>query len=189
MSKEGRSKAERVVIVLDYLPHGRADDERPQFKKRPLAQAVEPANFQLYEVVLESGAALGIGESVSLDDPDQDLSEVRRIEYQDLSGGSRAELDHVVRELVDENEDQFIEFYNEAGPISLRLHQLNLLPGIGDKLRDNILEAREREPFGSFDEMEDRVSGLHDPKEILVNRLLEEIQDEDVKYRLFAREE
>ncbi|MFB6297765.1 MAG: DUF655 domain-containing protein, partial [Salinirussus sp.] len=81
------------------------------------------------------------------------------------------------------------DFYNEAQPITLRLHQLNLLPGIGKKLRNSILDERKRRPFGSFDDLESRISGLHDPEGVLVERIIEEIREEDLKYRIFAREE
>lgn len=176
------------AIVLDYLPHGRADDDRPQYKKPALAHVLGTINFGLYELELSSEGGLSIGDTVSVEPPAEVIDEVRRVEYDDLSSGAQSELEHVVRELVDANEARFIEFYNEAGPITLRLHQLNLLPGIGDKLRDNILDLRERSPFEDFDDLEERVSGLHNPKEILVERILEEIRDSDVKYKLFARE-
>jgi putative nucleotide binding protein len=82
-----------------------------------------------------------------------------------------------------------VDFYNDAQPITLQLHQLNLLPGIGKKLRNNILEERKRGPFESFEDLGSRVSGLHNPKEVLVERILEELREEDLKYRTFVRVE
>ncbi|MFB6176601.1 MAG: DUF655 domain-containing protein, partial [Halobaculum sp.] len=68
----------------------------------------------------------------------------------------------------------------------LRLHQLNLLPGIGKKLRNNILDERKRGPYESFEDLEDRVSGLHNPREVLVDRIVEEIREDDLKYQTFV---
>lgn len=187
MNEEGSTSA-REAVVLDYLPHGRADDDRPQYQKPSLAQALGIEGFGLFELVLEADAAISIGDEVTVEPPGEQIDEVRRINFEDLSGGAQSELEHVVRELVEADEDRFIKVYNEAGPITLRLHQLNLLPGIGDKLRDNILDLRDREPFESFTDLEDRVAGLHDPEGIIVDRILEEIRDVDVKYKLFARE-
>lgn len=187
MNEDG-STSPVEAIVLDYLPHGRADDDRPQYKKPPLAHVLGINDFGLFELELTDESNLSIGDTVPVDPPAEGIEEVRRVEYGDLSSGAQSELEHVVRETVEANEDRFIEFYNEAGPITLRLHQLNLLPGIGDKLRDNILDLRKRSPFAGFDDLEDRVSGLHNPKDILVDRILEEIRDDDVKYKLFARE-
>jgi putative nucleotide binding protein len=82
-----------------------------------------------------------------------------------------------------------VDFYNEAQPITLRLHQLNLLPGIGKKLRNDVLDQRKRKPFESFEEIEERISGLHNPEEVLVERILEELHEEDLKYRLFVRDD
>ena len=89
--------------------------------------------------------------------------------------------------MVEADEQRFVDFYNDAQPITLRLHQLNLLPGIGKKLRNNILDERKRAPFESFADIEERISGLHNPKEVLVERIIEELREDDLKYRIFAR--
>lgn len=174
------------AIVLDFLPHGRTEDDRPQYQKQPLAYAFGTEDFQLYELVVGSNPDVSIGDRVDM--YDSELAErVNEIEYDDLSGGARSELDYAVEDLVEAEERRFVDFYNDAQPITLRLHQLNLLPGIGKKLRNTILDERKRQPFQSFDDLESRVSGLHDPRETLVERILEELQEEDLKYRTFVR--
>lgn len=188
MSDDGDgANTNSVAIVLDYLPHGRADDDRPQYQKPQLAQAVDRDTLELFELVLSEEAAISIGDRVALDTPDEAINEVRSIGYEDLSPGGRSELEHVIAEIIETEEDRFVEFFNEAGAITLRLHQFNLLPGIGDKLRDAILDERKHEPFDSLTDLTERVSGLHDPKGTLQERILEEIEDEDVKYKLFVR--
>jgi len=177
------------AVVLDFLPHGRSDDDRPQYQKSPIAQGLGVEDFGLYELILADNESLVIGDVVPIDPMAEGIERVRRSEFDDLSGGARSEVEHVVRERLEANEDRLLEFYNEAGPITLRLHQLNLLPGIGDKLRDDILDARKRRPFESLEDLEERISGLHRPKEIVVERIMEELRDEDVKYKLFARTE
>jgi len=189
MSEEGSAASDRVAVVLDYLPRGRADDDRPQYQKSPLAHAIDVGSFQLYEVVLDEDFTVSIDDELTVEPPQAGIEAVRSIAFGDLSGGAKSELDYVVRDLVEANIERYVQFYNEAGPITLRLHQLNLLPGIGDKLRDNILDARERSPFESLEDLEGRISGLHDPQGIVVDRIIEEIRDEDVKYKLFARDQ
>jgi putative nucleotide binding protein len=49
-----------------------------------------------------------------------------------------------------------------------------------------VLDERKRAPFESFEELEERIAGLHDPKGVLVDRILEELRDEDLKYRTFV---
>ena len=174
------------AIVLDFLPHGRTEDDRPQYQKQPLAYALGVDEFQLYELVAGSDADIAIGEYVDVYDSAV-AERVNEVDYDDLPSGAQAELEYAVEDLVAEDDQRFVDFYNDAQPITLRLHQLNLLPGIGKKLRNTILDERKRQPFESFDDLESRVSGLHNPRETLVERILEELQEDDLKYRTFVR--
>ena len=174
------------AVVLDFLPHGRAEDDRPQYQKQPVAYALDTAEFVLYEMIVEDGADIAFGDYFDLYNADF-AERVNEIDYEDMPSGARSELDYAVEDVVEENEQRFVDFYNDAQPITLRLHQLNLLPGIGKKLRNTILDERERQPFESFDDLKSRVSGLHKPKETLVERILEEVKEDDLKYRTFVR--
>lgn len=183
--------AERVdAVVLDSLPNGRPDDTRPQYQKEPLAYALDVDSFGLYELTLDADERVLVGDRLVVE-PTTDREAVvaaRRVEFEDLSGTARSELEYAVDELLEADEDRFVEFYNEAQPITLRLHQLNLLPGIGKKLRNDLLDERKRKPFDTFDEIEERVSGLHTPREILAERIIEELREDDLKYRIFVRD-
>jgi putative nucleotide binding protein len=188
-SADAEEGAERsYAVVLDYLPHGRPDDDRPQYKKSPLAYALGESGFELLELTLDDEADVSIGDRVVVapDDRREAVGRIREVAYDDLSNAAHSELEYVVAEVVDRNERRFVDFYNEAQPITLRLHQLNLLPGIGKKLRNDVLDERKRVPFESFSELEERIAGLHDPKGVLVDRILEELRDEDLKYRTFV---
>jgi putative nucleotide binding protein len=173
------------AVVLDFLPHGRTEDDRPQYQKQPLAYALDVGEFELYELVVGDDADVTIGDRVDVYDADF-AERVNVVEYDDLSGGAQSELDYAVEDIVDADERRFVDFYNDAQPITLRLHQLNLLPGIGKKLRNSILDERKRQPFESFEDLKSRVGGLHNPKETLVERILEEIKEDDLKYRTFV---
>ncbi|MCL9816263.1 DUF655 domain-containing protein [Natronocalculus amylovorans] len=177
------------ALVLDYFPHGRADDDRPQYQKSSLAYALGVDSFTLYELSLTSDADVSIGDYVQVSpEPDPDVvSRYKTITYDNISGGARSELEYAITDIIETDEQRFVDFYNNAQPITLRLHQLNLLPGIGKKLRNNILDQRKRGPFESFEQLSERVSGLHRPKEILAERILEELRDDDLKYRAFVR--
>ncbi|WP_246983170.1 DUF655 domain-containing protein [Halorientalis marina] len=174
-----------TAAVLDFLPHGRTEDDRPQYEKSPLAYVVTETEFRLAELELDTDSDIAIGDRIDLTD-DEEIIRIRDIDYDDLPSGAQSEIDYVVEEIVVSNEKRFVDFYNEAQPITLRLHQLNLLPGIGKKLRNNLLDERDRRPFQSFTDLESRVSGLHNPKEVLVERILEELREDDLKYRTFV---
>jgi len=189
MSEQNDDDEQVPAVVLDYLPHGRADDDRPQYQKPALAYALGVEECRLFEVTLEEDVSLTITDRFDADPADDLVANVREIEYEDFSGAAQSELEHAIRDVIETDQRRFVDFYNDAQPITLRLHQLNLLPGIGKKLRNNILEERKRKPFQSFDDLGERVSGLHNPKEVLVERILEEIREDDLKYRTFVRVE
>ena len=183
MSSTESGGEDLVAAVLDVLPHGRSDDDRPQHQKEPLAYALGVDEFHIYELSLDEDDDIAFGDRIDL----TAFGRLTEVDFDDLPSGARQELEYAVEEIVDADERRFVDFYNEAQPITLRLHQLNLLPGIGKKLRNTILDERKRKPFESFEDLEERVSGLHNPKEVLVERIQEELRDDDLKYRIFVR--
>lgn len=176
-----------VFVVLDYLPQGRPDDRQHQSGKAPIAHAIGEENFRLVELVLDREADVSFGDRLS--EEDDAVTRLRDIAYDDLTSTARSELGYVLEEITDREERRFVDVYNDAQPITLRLHQLNLLPGIGEKLRNTILDERKRTPFESFEDVDERVTGLHDPRQVLIDRVLEELREDDLKYRMFVRRE
>jgi putative nucleotide binding protein len=189
MSDAAADEDERRAVVLDLLPNGRPDDERPQYERPAVAYAVGEDDFRLYELELVEDADVSIGDRLVVRPAERRdaVDRFRETTYADLTNAARSEVEYVVEEIVDRDERRFVDFYAEADPISLRLHQLDLLPGVGDKIRNNVLDARKRGRFESFEDVEERVSGLHDPRGVLIERILSEFRDDDLKYRLFVR--
>lgn len=188
VSADASADSENAVIVLDYLARGDSDADSRQYRRSPVAYAVQPSDFALYAIALIDDAHVSIGDRLVIEGPETDdvIADTKRVSHDDLSAGAQSELEYVVEEVIEAESERFVDFYNDAQPISLRLHQLNLLPGIGKKLRNNILDERKRRPFESFEDVEERVSGLHDPKGVLVDRVLEELRQSDLKYRNFV---
>jgi putative nucleotide binding protein len=174
------------AIVLDIFPNGRSSDGRAGYDREPLAYALGTRDFRLFEVVFSETPDVAIDDEVPVEPQGDTVKRVRNVEFDDLSSGAQSEIEYVVAEVVEADEDRFVSFYNDAQPITLRLHQLNLLPGIGKKLRNGILDERKRKPFASFEDLEERVAGLHDPDGVLVERILEELRDDDLKYKAFV---
>jgi len=178
------------AVVLDYLPHGRSDDNRPQYQKAAVAYALTEDSFDLLELTLTDEADINIVDRVAVDPvDDEQIDSMREIDYDELTSSAESELEYAIEAIIDADEGRFVDFYNEAQPITLRLHQLNLLPGIGKKLRNKIIDTRKRGPFESFENLSDRVGGLHRPKEVLIERIQEELRDDDLKYKIFVRPE
>ena len=181
---ESDDASEHRAVVLDMLPTGRPDDDRPPQQKSALAFTLGESDFRLAELTLADDADIGFSDRIQPDD--STVESTHTIEFDALPNAARSELEYAIEDTIDRDEQRFVDFYNDAQPITLRLHQLNLLPGIGKKLRNSILDERKRKPFESFDDLEERVAGLHRPKEILVERIREELRDEDLKYRIFV---
>jgi putative nucleotide binding protein len=84
------------------------------------------------------------------------------------------------------NEQRFVLFFNKAGPINTRRHQLELLPGVGKKHMLEILDKREEKQFDNFADIKARVSLLPDPEKIIQKRIMLELEGNE-KYYLFVK--
>lgn len=176
--------AEDHAIVLDYLPSGKSNS----FKENPLAQVIGTEFFTLLEVVPK--AELKPFEKVYIGPEARDkISFIkRRIQYNELTSNSVSELQNVVEKVVEENLPRFVNFYNNCGAITIRRHQLELLPGIGKKHVLNILNEREIKQFESFEDMDKRLTSVPNPKKAVVKRIMQELMGEDdPKHFLFVR--
>lgn len=176
-------KKDEKAIVLDYLPHGYYGMKVSQ----PVAQVIGEMYFSLLEVIVREGVYLKVGTSVYIGDGKRDEVKFikRRIDYKDLTTASKEEVADIVESLVKSTPQKFLDFFNKAGPITTRLHQLELLPGIGKKHLWEILSARKEKTFASFEDMKKRVGMLPDPEKMIIKRILEELEDKD-KYRIFV---
>lgn len=176
------SKEEKAVII-DFLPHG-----YPLEKQRlPIAQAIGLSHFTLLELVPRKETKLELREEVYIGPERRDkIYFIRgRLLKQKLTETAKLQLQDFVERAVTEREQFFITFLNSAGAISTKLHQLELLPGLGKKFTKSILEERERKPFISFADVRERLKSIPDIKKIIEKRLLEELTEE-VRYKLFA---
>jgi putative nucleotide binding protein len=185
---EGRPpKREEVARVLDYLPYGRTPDTR-SYQKQPLVQAVGETNFVLMDMTPKEGVVPVAGTRVYIGAGSRDVIDHvnRRIDYIELSNSAKLELPFEVQTIVLEDEARFIRYFNEAGPITTRMHALELLPGIGKKLMWAVLNERKKGAFKSFAELMERVKGLHNPEKLISKRVEDELMDDRIKYRVFT---
>ena len=180
-------KEERAV-VLDFLPNGYPFDTRPMHKKTSVVQALGKDHFVLLELVPKKGVFLQPYEEVYMGEGKRDKIHhiVGRIPAERLTETAKSELDFVVKEMVEKNEKKFVAFFNKAGPINMRRHQIELLPGIGKKHMWEIIEKRKEKEFSSFGDLRKRVKLMPDPKKAVIKRLLMEIKGED-KHKIFSQ--
>ena len=178
---------EEYAIVLDFLPNGYPFDTRPTHKKTPIAQALGKEHFILLELVPKKGVSLQPTEEVYIGEGKREKIHhvVGRIPMSKLTETAKGELEFVISDLVDKNEAKFVKFFNESGPITTRMHQLELLPGIGKRHLWAIIDERKTKPFESFEDIKKRIPLLPDPEKMIIKRIIEEMEDKD-KYRIFV---
>jgi len=178
---------EEYAIVLDFLQHGYPFDTKPMHRKMPIAQAIGRDHFILLELVPKKGVTLQPHQVVYMGEGKRNEIHhiVGKIPLEKLTQTAKVELEFIVKDLVKKNEQRFISFFNEAMPINMRRHQLELLPGIGKKHMWQIIEEREKKKFESFEDIKARVKLLPDPEKVIIKRILLELNNED-KYKLFV---
>lgn len=161
------------AIVLDFLQHG-----KPTGKNEPMAQILGKKHFNLLEVVARDGKHLKTGNEVYIGDGErEDVKYIRgKITSRDLTANAQSELEYILNDLIEENEERFVEFFNKARPITTRQHSLELLPSVGKKHMWEIIEERDKGDFKSFDDIKERVKLLPDPKKIILKRLKKELE-------------
>jgi len=178
---------EEYVIVLDFLPYGHPFDTRPAHIKTPIAQAIGKNHFILLELVPKKGIFLQPLEEVYTGEGKRDKIHhiYGKINYDKLTQTAKNELVHVLKDLIKNNEPKFIYFFNKAGPINMRRHQVELLPGIGKKHMWELLEQRKEKEFENFDDIRSRVKLLPDPEKVIMRRIISELKGDD-KYKIFV---
>jgi len=174
---------ESNCIVLDFLPSGYADRRHTE----PIAQAIGTSFFSLLELVTREGVTLAQEEDVYIGEGKRDKVRFIRgqIEYRDLTSMAKHLLPEIVDKLVKLNEQRFVEFFNKGTIVTPRMHQFQLLPGVGKKHMIDILDERSKKPFTSFANISERVKLFPDPQKTIVRRILQELEG-DEKYYLFA---
>jgi putative nucleotide binding protein len=181
-------KKEVNAIVLDVLLKGHPDDPRPPFKREPVILAMGLEQFKLLELVPKPGVEISLHEQVYIGDGDRPKIErvKRRIRYDELTQTAKGELPFIVEKIVKEREPEFVRFFNTSVPITPKMHMLHLLPGIGKKLMWEIIESREKKQFESFADISARIKSIPHPEKMIIARIMEELQDPEVKYHVFT---
>lgn len=153
----------------------------------PVAQAVGEKKLVLLELVPRRGISLETGERVYIGEGKRDKIYyiLGRLHREKLTESAKAQLEEFIKRVVQEKEKDFVEFFNRAEAINKRMHQIELLPGIGKKHMREILEQRKEKPFESFVDMKSRVPNLPDPEKAVEKRIFQEMTNQE-RYNLFT---
>lgn len=166
---------EDYAVILDFLPYGYPLDNR----RMPLAQAIGTSGFTLLQLVPRRGEKFEIGEKVYIGEGKRDKVQyiLGRCPREKLTDTAKHNLGDFVAEMVKKDEERFVKFFNKAQAINTRLHQFELLPGLGKKHTAAILSAREEKEFDSFDDIRQRVANMPAPEKVIEKRIMEELTE------------
>jgi len=181
-----QKKYESVAYVLDFKPN--SESLTIKGKRGTIVQAIGKDYFMLLELLGIPGANFVILEKVNIskDKREKVLSVLGKLKYENLSSIAKNALPQAVETIVLESEQRFVNFFNAAMPVTPRLNSLELIPGIGKTLMNIIIKEKEKRPFTSFKDIEDRV-GLKDPAKKIAERILEELKGNQQIY-LFVKQ-
>ncbi len=187
MEGDHNIQKEESVIVLDFLPNGYPHDPAPSHRKNPIVHAVGKEHFLLMELVPRKEVFLQPYEEVYIGEGKRDKIHhiLGRLTVDKLTPTARAELEFVLADLVKKGEPRFVDFFNKAPPLTMRMHQLELIPGFGKKHMWEVLERRQEKLFTSFADMRERCKLLPDPEKAIAKRIMLELSGTE-KHRLFV---
>jgi len=177
---------EEYAWVLDFIVRG-TPRSKSRIRGRPFAQVIGENFFTLLEVSVREGVILSVFERVFVGKDNREKIDhiLGRIGYKDLTFSAKVELPRVIEYIILHREREFVDFFNKAHPITPRMHSLELLPGIGKKYMWAIINEREKKPFESLKDVQER-TGIPSPVKLLAKRIIEELMGES-KYYLFVR--
>lgn len=178
-------KYEEYAYVLDWVTRGRSSTVRG--REGIIITAIGEDRLTLLEVLGVPNSTFEIGEKIYIGKEGRTkiLSVLGKLEVDKISAAAQSELKNVVVTIVTNNEKRFVDYINNAQPLTPRIHALELIPGIGKTYMKTILEERDRQRFTDFNDLQDRV-GLKEPAKQITQRILEEITGE-VKVTLFVK--
>jgi len=167
-------KYEEYAYVLDFNPRGKSVTVRG--RDGIIITAIGEDRLTLLEVLGIPNLTFDVGERIYIGKEGRTkvLSVLGKLEYEHISSSAQSELPGVIQNIVTFNEARFVDYLNNARPLTPRVHALELIPGIGKTYMKTMLEEREKQKFASYADLQERV-GFKDPIKHISARIMDEI--------------
>ena len=178
-------KYEEYAYVLDFCSMAKSKTVRG--RDGIIITALGEERLTLLEILGAEDSIFDIGEKIYIGKEGRTKvqSVLGKLDYKQISGSSQSEIDNVVKTIVTSNEERFVDYINNAQPLTPRKHSLELIPGIGKTYLKLIIEQINKQKFLNYKDMEER-AGLKEPVNHLSKRIIEEISGE-TQFRLFVK--
>jgi len=178
-------KYEEYAYVLDHVERGKSSTVRG--REGIIVTAIGEDRLTILEILGVADSTFDVSERIYIGKEGRTKvqSVLGKMSYQKISQTAQSELTGVIEKIVMQNEKRFIDYLNNAQPLTPRIHALELIPGIGKTYMKIMLEEREKTQFESFEDLQNRV-GLKEPIKQITKRIMEEITGE-ARMNLFVK--
>jgi len=178
-------KYEEYAYVLDSK--SRSKSTTVHGRTGIIVIAIGEDRLTLLEILGIENSTFDVGERVYIGKEGRTKvqSVLGKMDYAKISDSTKDEIPAVVESIVTKNEVKFVNYINNAQPLTPRIHALELIPGIGKTYLNVIIKEREKGQFESFVDIEKRV-GLKEPIKHISQRIIEEISGE-TRMNLFVK--
>ena len=176
---------EEFAYVLDFLPEGKSAVIKG--REGPVIQAIGEERLTILELLAVEDQDFDLGEKLRIgrEGRDKIVSVLGKLAYEDLTPEAKSQLPGVCETIVKSKEAKYVAHFNELQPLTPRLHGLELIPGIGKTFMKTILGEREKRPFTSFEDIQER-TGLREPAKLVAKRVVEEVSG-DSRINIFVK--
>ena len=178
-------KYEEYAYVLDFNSRGKSSTVRG--RDGIIVTAIGEDRLTILEILGVPNSTFEVGERIYIgkDGRTKVLSVLGKMDYDQVSSSAQSELESVIENIVTTNESKFVEYLNNARPLTPRIHALELIPGIGKTYMKTMLEERDKKKFESYQDLQDRV-GFKEPIKHISERIMDEITGQS-RLNLFVK--
>ncbi|MFQ5782509.1 MAG: DUF655 domain-containing protein [Nitrosopumilus sp.] len=178
-------KYEEYAYVLDFNPRGKSSTVRG--REGIIVTAIGEDRLTILEVLGVPNSTFEVSEKIYIGKEGRTkvLSVLGKMDYDNISSSAQSELESVIEKIVTVNETKFVEYLNNAQPLTPRIHALELIPGIGKTYMKTMLEEREKKKFESYEDLQERV-GFKEPIKHISERIMDEITGQS-RMNLFVK--
>ena len=178
-------KYEEYAYVLDSKLRGKSTTVHG--RTGMIVIAIGEERLTLLEILGTENSTFDVGERIYIGKEGRTKvqSVLGKIDYAKISDSAQSEIPGVVESIIIKNEKRFVDYLNNAQSLTPRIHALELIPGIGKTHMHVLIQEREKKPFESFSDIENRTR-LKEPMKHISKRILEEISGE-TRMNLFVK--
>ena len=150
-------KYEEYAYVLDFSTRGRSKTVRG--REGVIVTALGEERLTLLEVLGLDESEFEIGEKIYIGKEGRTKvqSVLGKLDYEQISDSAQTELTNVVSTIVTNNETRFVNYINNAQPLTPRKHSLELIPGIGKTYLKVIIDEINKKKFENYEDLESSI--------------------------------